>query len=278
MEVAESMPMAHLAFLRSNPSSTPEVSPASRAIPPSLAGRPDTIVEGAETDNSNLRSPLSGESRSSTPRKRSKSNGRSVSSENRSVASAGSEDFGARTSYLEAIAMKAAVSKPSKRTGSRGRSDRSTASDVSTSSSRVQSEKWREFLDRKAAGISPSKPRTDMTPSEIMASKKVEEMMEAMSTKSGASQPRVQHSEGPEPPRQRIDDTVDGMSTTSSNASPPQRRRPRPESRRARLKARAKHKTESAIAAEELAAAKVEAMMAAMTSKSLDQSVDEVEI
>ncbi|GAX10379.1 hypothetical protein FisN_3Lh597 [Fistulifera solaris] len=72
------------------------------------------------------------------------------SSTGSSVISEGS--FGAKTAYLEAIAMKAAVATP--RSRSRARST-SNSSAVSAASS-VHSEKWKAFLERKKAGTSPS--------------------------------------------------------------------------------------------------------------------------
>lgn len=64
------------------------------------------------------------------------------------------ENFGAKTAYLEAIAMKAAVARPKSR--SRARSS-SNASVVSSASS-AHSEKWKAFLERKkaAGGTTPS--------------------------------------------------------------------------------------------------------------------------
>ena len=268
------MPMAHLAFLRTNPppvgqggQGAQKTSAAARGVPPGLCGRPDTIAEDeVETDTSNqrspeMRSPASQEksvtSRGSTRKNKSSKSPRSIGSEVRSSSSVASDEFGARTSYLDAIAMKAAVSKP-KRNGSRGRSDRSTASSDVSSSSR-KSEKWREVLDKRlASGGSSTKSTSELSASERYASKKVDEMMEAMSTHS------TQH-EGRET---RVEEMMDSMSA-SSGSEPVGRRRPRPESRRSRGKT--KQKTESARAAEELAAARVEAMMAAMTSNTLDE-------
>jgi hypothetical protein len=107
------------------------------------------------------------------------------SNEGRSSSSVVSaESFGAKTAYLEAIAMRAAVSKP--RSSSRKRS--SAASDVSMTSS-VHSEKWRAFLDRKKG--MPISSRSSHTSevskaAERYASEKVEEMMSMMSRSQSA--------------------------------------------------------------------------------------------
>jgi hypothetical protein len=72
------------------------------------------------------------------------------SSTGSSVISEGS--FGAKTAYLEAIAMKAAVAKPRSRSRARSTSNSSVVSAASS----VHSEKWKAFLERKKAGTTPS--------------------------------------------------------------------------------------------------------------------------
>jgi hypothetical protein len=262
----DSVPSAHLAFMRSNQQGTGQAVAANRSsaryIPPNLCGRPDTIAEDSEEPLESPAASPSDEPRRSSSSKRGKqrSSPREVASEVRSVSS--DDGFGAKTSYLEAIAMKAAVSNP-KRSGSRGRGsdDRSRSSAVSdTSSSSRTKEKWQEFLDRKAAGISPNKSRTESThqrpessgvsrAAEKYAAEKVEEMLDAMSKKEGNGISQDVASPGAMSPYDLRQVRSDGSKSTRSVTK----------------------KNESARAAEELAAARVEAMMAAMTTHTLDE-------
>ena len=246
---------------------------SSHFVPPNLCGRPDTVsARGGEE----LPIPREPERSSSSKRSKHRSSPRYSGSEVRSVAS--DDGFGARTSYLEAIAMEAAISKP-KRHGSRGRtsdekSRSSATSEVSLSSRR--SERWQEFLDRKSVGISPDKQRTELATSEHSsdvskaaekyAAQQVEVMMEAMSKKRDVDkQSQV---------REMIDQSTGVLSPNSSSGalSPLDLRSMRSDGSKSTKSGRSVHKkNESARAAEELAAARVEAMMAAMTSQSLDE-------
>lgn len=268
-ENSETVPSSHLAFLRS----TPQGGSSSHFVPPNLCGRPDTVSEGGEQE---LRTPREPDRSSSAKRSKQRSSPRYSGSEVRSVAS--DDGFGARTSYLEAIAMEAAISKP-KRHGSRGRmsdekSRSSATSEVSLGSRR--SERWQEFLDRKSVGISPDKQRTEVATSEHSsdvskaaekyAAQQVEEMMEAMSQKRDIDkQSQV---------REMIDLSTGVLSPNSSSGalSPLELKSMRSDGSKSTKSGRSVHKkNESARAAEELAAARVEAMMAAMTSQSLDE-------
>lgn len=268
-EGSETVPSSHLAFLRSSP----QAGSSSHFVPPNLCGRPDTISESGEQE---LRTPREPDRSSSSKRSKQRSSPRYSGSEVRSVAS--DDGFGARTSYLEAIAMEAAISKP-KRHGSRGRtsdekSRSSATSEVSVGSRR--SERWQDFLDRKSVGISPDKQRIELATSEHSsdvskaaekyAAQQVEEMMEAMSKKRDVDkQSQV---------REMIDQSTGVLSPTSSSGalSPLDLKSIRSDGSKSTKSGRSVHKkNESARAAEELAAARVEAMMAAMTSQSLDE-------
>jgi hypothetical protein len=150
----DGVPSSHLAFLRSNGQSGMG---ASRYIPTTFCARPDNVEEDSDADESvrshevekpstesiNTRQHEKVPRSSSAPRVGGTDHyGRSDTKKTNSVVS---EDFGAKTAYLEAIAMKTAVSKP-KRSESRRRG-RSASSVVSSSSQ--HSEKWKAFLDRK---------------------------------------------------------------------------------------------------------------------------------
>lgn len=260
----ESVNSEHLAFLRSKPQDTD-----GENFPQSLCARPGTISDESvpldlqlhkkDTENS-----LDQSRSSSAKRGKQQSSENFVGSEVRSVIS--EEGFGTKTSYLESLDMKAAVANP-KRSGSRGRGSEgqqrsSAASDVSISSRK--SERWQEFLERKASGGSPNKLRQEggsdiqdniSRASERYAAEKVELMMAAMSaSKEGdreAKMERILDSEIHTP------DTSLEMSHERSDVS--------------KVGRSSKVKNESARAAEELAAARVEAMMAAMTSQTLDE-------
>ena len=279
---ADSVPFAHLAFLRSSPQANGggaiNSSPSARFVPPNLCGRPDTISEEA---GDSLPSPQEVQRSSSAKRAKQRSSSRYSGSDNRSTVS--DEGFGARTSYLDALAMEAAVSKP-KRHGSKGRSSdsiersRSSMSDVSTGSRR--SEKWQEFLDRKSVGMSPDKQRTGSAISaseqsdhlsdlskvaEKYAAQQVKEMMEAMTKKRNGDK------------RAQVEDMIGrsggamSPSTSGDALSPYSMKAVRSEGSKSTRSARSvTKKNESARAAEELAAARVEAMMQAMTSQNLD--------
>lgn len=262
------VPSSHLAFLRSPPQSG-GASSSAHFIAPNLCARPDTISEEVEA----LPSPIETARSSSSKRSKQRSSPRYGGSEVRSITS--DDGFGAKTSYLESLAMEVAVSKP-KRHGSRGRasdekSRSSNVSDVSTSSRR--SEKWQEFVDRKSLGISPEKRRTESAVSgsdyssevskaaERYAARQVEEMMEAMARRRKGDK------------HNQVDDMVSqstgGVSPNAGAMSPYDMKGVRSDGSRTVRSVQTKN--ESVRAAEELAAARVEAMMAAMTSQSLDE-------
>ena len=174
----------------------------------------------------------------------------------RGTSSVVSEDFGAKTAYLEAIAAKTAVSKP-RRSSSRRRSRSVSGSSVVSNTSSQHSEKWKAFLERKKAGmVSPPKSRaaTDVSrAAEKYAAEKVEEMMLMMSTKHKAADYRYAR-------ENQLAGTMERSSTNASEASSEDWRQKR---------------SESVKAAEDLAAARVEAMMAALSG---NHHLDEGEI
>jgi hypothetical protein len=170
-----------------------------------------------------------------------------------------SEDFGAKTAYLEALAMKTAVSKPRK--GDSRRRHRSAASDVSTTSSSTR--KWRDFLDRRDGREEAStKSRTNgseaSTAAENYAAQKVEEMMAMMSSRS-KSTPRSWRSAadaGIDKRRHMLDGMMHENHSQQSGL---------PDS------TRKAQKSESIIAAEQLASARVNAMMQALAASGVEE-------
>jgi hypothetical protein len=171
------LPSAHLAFMKAG-----QFSPSkdSRFQPMNVCGKPDSIDEREEelalSEHDAPRRDRGNARAKSAPRPTKSSGGSSVVS----------EDFGAKTAYLEAIAMKAAVSKPRRSTGSRGRA----SSSVGSSTSSQHSEKWKSFLERKkVSGASPANARSSgvsdvSKAAERYAAAKVEEMMAEMNANS----------------------------------------------------------------------------------------------
>jgi len=258
-----SMPMAHLAFLKTNPPVTRGTAPtlasrsSGRFVPPNLCGRPETIIENDSTEVSPQEATFSSKYRS-TPL----ANPSTTAGDFKSSSSVVSGDFGAKTSYFDNLAMKAAVSDP-KRSGSRSKSrgkGLGASSDVSTSS-KQSSERWNEFLERKSqTGSSTEVSKA----AERYAAEKVEEMMEALAAKPSGRQGGN---------TQRVDAMLDNMAAVdSSGQSLPSfdTNHTRPSDTLSNSGVKRSRKSESAKAAEELAAARVEAMMAAMTSSNLD--------
>jgi hypothetical protein len=243
------MPMAHLNFLRNNPSATgsPQEQggrPSSKFVPPNLCGKPDIISEededasGVDMDTEALRKD---ESRSSKSNPRSSRQGGDMSS----VIS--DEQFGQKTAYLEALAMKAAVSGSKK-----NRKSRSSGPETGADSEK-HSESWQRFLDRKAT--SRSEDQEDVSrAADKYAEAKVDRMMENMAarSRSGEFQPRpVEEATGAFP--------------SVGNAS------------KFKGADQFQFKNESAKAAEDLAAARVEAMMHALSSpQTLDEDEGEI--
>lgn len=262
---SDPMPRAHLAFLRSNPQGSGAKQSSFKFNPPAFCGRPDIIEEDedaeesvntARTDEGKDVQPAARKEKvrsQSTPRGGTKA----YASEARSTASSViSDDVGSKTAYFEAIAMKAAVAKP-RRSDSRRRNRSSAGSSVSVASgSSQQSEKWRAFLDRKkASGASPTQSRASSSTevskaAEKYASEKVEEMMAAMATRSASAangeQAREVSMDWPS-----VNTSGDSLQYGEQQAKP--------------------QKAESVRAAEDLAAARVEAMMAALSNSHLDE-------
>ena len=140
------LPSAHLAFLRSQPASS---APEKDSTPFGLCGgRPDVIHEEDDEDDASH----SGTEQQNSKRE-SKSNPlRKMDTERPEKAgSVVSDSFGAKTAYLDAIAMKTAVSKPKKGRRKGKSSGSSVVSGVSTTSN--HSEKWKSFLERKKASL-----------------------------------------------------------------------------------------------------------------------------
>jgi hypothetical protein len=270
----DAVPSAHLAFMRLNPQgSGSNMSGSGKFIPPALCGRPDPIAESDNDEDATSKDESPRVRRSSSPNSSPVKTREMAAmvSDNRSVSSSVvSEDFGARTSYLEAIAMRTAVSKKkskkSRRRSEDQRSSASVTSDATTESKVSHAERWQAFLERKASQTaSPPGSRTNgasevSRAAEKYAAGKVEEMMEAM-----ASRPKST-------PRSWRSEAADAMDTSGdSSSSPLSPYRMTPDGDHSRSSSAKKKKSASALAAEELAAARVEAMMAAMTSSSLDE-------
>lgn len=239
-DTGKEVPVSHLEFLKKS-----KVAGSLREIAPStLCGRPDTIYEEG-------------------PGGRRRATKKSASTS--SVVSG--DGFGAKNAYLDAVALKTATRGRSSSTGrpsSRGRSSSSQRSGTSQRSS----ESWQGFLERRSASKSPGPSRPPTSPpvanvsAEQKAAQKVEEMMKAMAmnTKSKAD----------------IDDMIETMSQSSSPSKAPTAiGYDQIEMTRSNISSfsQNKKKSESAIAAEELAAARVEAMMKAMSSQKLDGDV-----
>lgn len=231
--------LAHLAFLRTNGNDGNH-----GRFMPHLCGRPEVILEEAEEkkmpENNETGRELSYEKSRAI-----QSKGNEVRADTRSVIS---EDFGAKTAYLEALAMKTAVSKP-RRSSSRGRERSSTASEVSSASSKEQKERWRNLLERKKAGASPAKSRA--SESEAVAAKKVDEMLASMMASRSKSAPRS---------RRVTDDLNGGRSCTFEKEQTTD----------------GQYKSESLVAAEQLASVRLNAMMEALAHG--DSGMEEGEI
>jgi hypothetical protein len=218
-----------------------------------------------ESHQENSKSP---ETRQKIEQSRSQSNPRS--SRHSDVSSVISDEaFGAKTSYLEAIAMKAAVSGSKKKR--RNTTGSKTGSEASSTSSK-HSEKWQRFLDKKAAGASGSPQQEQDVNEEVSrtaekyAAEKVEEMMEIMSQRNRSAQ------KGGFPGRPMEEATGAFPSVENSRASYPAYQFSQSRSEEGEnMSERVSRKSESARAAEDLAAARVEAMMQALSSQNLDE-------
>mmetsp|Transcript_19707 Transcript_19707/g.35515 ORF Transcript_19707/g.35515 Transcript_19707/m.35515 type:complete len:1232 (-) Transcript_19707:194-3889(-) len=262
---------AHLAFLRNNPtvggaSDKPTNGNSGKFYPtPNWCGRPDVIVEEDEDEEDNDEKRAGTETKPpsapSVAKSRSRSNPRSRQKDD--VSSVISDEFGAKTAYFEALAMKAAVSG-----GSKKKKKRSPGSDVSSSSGSKHSEKFQQFLDRRASKSNDSqsqmpdkKPPTGRpevsSRAEKYAEERMNEMMEAMAERSNAGVPldyrgRPMHEETgafPTVPRTNLNKT----GAFSGN-----------------------HHDASRMAAEDLAAARMEAMMQNLSGRHLDEEEGEI--
>lgn len=233
---------------------------SSRFVTTSLCGRPntfdepDSIAASSHSTNStdvHRRSMSFGDEKPmSTSRDKIKPETFRVSS-----SSVVSEDFGAKTAYLDALAMRAAVSKP-RRSSSR-RHERSAGSSVAspsvTSGSTDHSEKWKSFLERKRVSASPGKSRASTSDvsraAEKYAAAKVDEIMTKMASRSRTvSRSRDVHKE------------INGMFDASGELYDSES-----------STAKTRQNELSVTAAEDLAAARVEAMMAALSTPHLDE-------
>lgn len=269
--------LAHLAFLRTN--NQQEGKP--RFMPPHLCGRPEVILEEGDSEEHRDHQ-RTAEAKVAQSMSDIKSKGSDLKGDTRSVIS---EDFGAKTAYLEALAMKTAVSKPSKRSGSRGRGSRSSAaSDISSGSTKSHKEKWREFLDKKQrASASPAKIRGNTSDAsaaaETYAAKKVEEMMAAMSSRSKSTPRSWRGADQADEDKSRVVESMIREHTRSSgdnrtvydltNQGVGGQNQPGAQAGPGR-------KTDSLVAAEQLASARVNAMMQALANDSA--AVEEGEI
>lgn len=242
------LPVAHLAFMRNNSAANTgnpdQAKSTSRLFPSGLWSKPDIIVEedddekaGGEKGEEDRQQGNQEQPRSSTPSGRQRGDMSSVISD---------EQFGQKTAYLEAIAMKAAVSgsKKNRKTRSSGSSD--------TGSSK-HTESWQRFLDKKKG---TSEDSSDVQgAAERYASEKVEEMIGSMSaakSRSGDFQPRP------------IEDATGAFPSVGNH-------------NRFKNSDQFQWKNESTRAAEDLAAARVEAMMHALSSpRTLDEGEAEI--
>jgi hypothetical protein len=226
------IPTAHLNFMKSQSSVR------------AFCGRPDDVVDerGAKVKPVPDIKP---DNHKKMIKKTASEQIRSISVPRSSNSSVVSEDFGAKTAYLEAIAMKTAVSNP-KRSGSRSRSGRSTASSVVSSTQSQHSEKWKAFLERKKAsgalGVSRLSSSSDVSKAaDRYASEQVEQMKNRMSSRP-QSTPRSFRS------NLEADPKVPTKSYQRGNTG------------------------SSVGAANDLSSARLEAMMAALTSQKLEEN------
>lgn len=228
------MPLAHLNFMRNNSVAKTADSQQSRSsskfVPPNLCGKPEVIVE---EDDEDISSDNIGKQ---SPRKPPVSVG---GREDVSSVISG-EQFGQKTAYLEAIAMKAAVSGSKK--------NRRTRSSGSEKSNNVKhSESWQRFLDKKNAATSADEESVQRAAEEY-AARKIDQMVAKHQAATFEARPMEE---------------ATGAFPSVKNAN--------------RFKGDAEWKTESKKAAEDLAAARVEAMMHALSSpRTLDEEEGEI--
>ncbi len=236
-----------LAFLRNTPGATSSKGGILQASA-GLCGKPDTISEVGE-DGSTV-----GESLQTTPtndrsvrKERSRSNPRSRQNKD-DLSSVVSDGFGAQSAYLEAIAMKAATGgkKKKKRPQSEASAASGTRPSSEASAKSGHSEKFQQFLDRRASRESGEIPQQQQqqqkeqeelpdvsSRAEKYASEKVNEMMDSMADR---------------------DNRETGAFPTATNPG----------------------NDASRVAAEELAAARVEVMMQTLSSQNLEDNEAEI--
>jgi hypothetical protein len=310
-ECGSGVPMAaHLAFLRNNPTmgGTPDKpstnKDSSRAAPAVLCGRPDVIVEEEDEDDNDNDDDDDDDDDDDEPvrtappppvmrpKSRSRSNPRSIRSKD-DVSSVISDEFGAKTAYFEALAMKAAVSGGHKKTRRSPGSDVSASTHSKTSSSSSKhSEKFQQFLERRASKSDTSLPPAQPAPApappqppmprskppsgrhdissraERYASEKVEEMIGAMTTSSSRSSRHGSSRHG-----RILDYRGRPMEEEETGAFPTL---PRPLSSSSPPSHNRIYASPSRAAAEELAAARVEAMMANLSTHKLEDDEGEI--
>lgn len=214
-------------------------------VPPALCGRRSADDE----DSSIAESESSEEIRKHSSKSRNEEPKHKVSAAY-SVASSSvvSEDFGVKTAYLDAVAMKTAVS-GSRRPTSRRRA-RSSASSVASSTATDHSDKWRQLLEkRRSSGrISSRLSSSDISrATEKYASDKVSEIMQNISSRSKTvARSREVHREHEKSPQRPLQDHRRTHHEKDSGVS--------------------SDEDISINAAEDLAAARVEAMMAALSA------------
>ena len=262
---SESPISAHLAFLKSNPGvgGSPGKKGGIMQASAALCGRPDVIVEDDEDettlDDTTAQTPTTASGRSrSNPRSRQ----HNVKDDLSSVVSDG---FGAQSAYMEAIAMKAAVSGGKKKKRSQGSEvsaatshSRQSPSEVNsnTSASSKHSEKFQQFLDRRASKETSPQQLPDHKPpsgraevsnkAEKYASEKVDEMMDSMAGRDNRGRAKEDYEE------------IGAFPTLPVSANP------NPVNDTSRM------------AAEELAAARVEVMMQTLSSQNLEDHEAEI--
>merc|ERR1712238_142068 len=266
---------AHLGFLRNNPnvpsSSAESINENTRQskilhATSKLCGRPDVIVED---DEEATKDKTTTSQSTNTERKLKKSRSRSNSRQrqnNDDLSSVISDGFGAKSAYLEAIAMRAAVSSVSKKKKKR----KSPGTDVSAATnSSKQSEKFQHFLERRASkdgdnnrqspppkeeqqqnpNKKPPNSRSEVTSrAERYASEKVDEMMDVMAG-------RTDHKGRS---KEDYEETGAFPTVARPTAIP------------------AHHNDAARIAAEELAAARVEVMMQRLSTQNLEDEEAEI--
>merc|ERR1712238_452082 len=223
---------AHLGFLRNNPnvpsSSAESINENTRQskilhATSRLCGRPDVIVEDDEEATQDETTTSQSTNRERKLKKsRSRSNSRQRQN-NDDLSSVISDGFGAKSAYLEAIAMRAAVSSVSKKKKKR----RSPGSDVSAATN----------------------SRSEVTSrAERYASEKVDEMMDVMAG-------RTDHKGRS---KEDCEETGAFPTVARPTALP------------------AHHNDAARIAAEELAAARVEVMMQRLSTRNLEDEEAEI--